>query len=194
MSQKDIARVPIDLGSALAGGAPVGATDATHVDAVTVPSANAGSGSPGNSKLASPANHSHPAVAPSGSGHLVAITYSGEATSPAASDINPIGLATVGTDPAVFETVLSFYTYIPATGLKGRIRFKAASGGGTYAYARWKIGANTSASSAQLYDNYWTDSGELSITAPATGYQLVEIQMSGNIAGAGLGGFGLFVA
>jgi len=62
MAVKQIATEPLDLASADASGAPLVATDATHVDAATSPAVVASASAPGSSVLASPADHEHEGV------------------------------------------------------------------------------------------------------------------------------------
>jgi len=62
MSLKDVARNPLDLSSALAGGTPADATDATHVDNAAPPGAAtdvADATAQGTSLLAARADHEH---------------------------------------------------------------------------------------------------------------------------------------
>jgi hypothetical protein len=70
---KDIAQRELDQGGFRISnlGAPTAAGDATRTDNITVPSANAGSGSPGASFLAAPADHVHPAAQGAAAGVLL---------------------------------------------------------------------------------------------------------------------------
>jgi hypothetical protein len=73
---KDVAQRELDqAGFRISNlGTPTAAGDATKTDNAAVPLANAGTGSPGSSLLAAPADHVHPAAA--GAGSSYAITFS----------------------------------------------------------------------------------------------------------------------
>lgn len=67
---KDVAQRDLDMAGfhILNVGNPQGPADATHVDGQSVPLANNGTGSPGQSFLAAPADHVHPATGGGGGG------------------------------------------------------------------------------------------------------------------------------
>jgi hypothetical protein len=130
MAAEDVLERPLDAaGKRIRNlGDPTVAKDATFTDTATVPKADAGTGSPGTSLLAAPADHVHPAS----SGTSLAMRIAAHST----TTLAPGARVTLATFPRtlheVFATGGFVYMLDDVAGLTWESRVDGATNIGTY--------------------------------------------------------------
>jgi len=130
MAAEDVLERPLDAaGKRIRSlGDPVAAKDATFTDNSAVPRANAGTGSPGTSLLAAPADHAHPAS----SGTSLAMRIAAHST----TTLAPGARVTLATFPRTLHEVFiaSGFVYVldDVAGVTWESKVDGATNIGTY--------------------------------------------------------------